>query len=382
MNGYAADGAMAACEACGEPAFDDEAYCEACGAALPATGHPSAPAAGGGHAAAGRPAAAGAWEGGWEGGDPWSAATTLTRPGTASAAPPVVTVNPPAAPPGPRPRVAATRPAPEEGPRRELVDGPVAAITDRGSTHWRNEDAVAVRWIGGPGGGFVMVACDGVSVSQDPHLVSQAAVDTAVLVLGGAVAAGADLSQAMVEATAAAQRAASAVPHDPSLDVGPGACTFVAVAVRDGQAAFASVGDSRAYWLDAGGAVQIGHDDSLAAELVATGRFSHRQAMASPGSHALTKWLGSDSIDARPTLTHLQLPGPGLVLLATDGLWNYAPDPQDIALLVGPVGSESTLSLARRLASFAEASGGADNITVAVGPVGLALDHRPGAEVR
>ena len=48
------------------------------------------------------------------------------------------------------------------------------------------------------------------------------------------------------------------MPYDPSLDVGPGACTFVAAAVRGSMAAFASVGDSRAYWVDASGAVQIG----------------------------------------------------------------------------------------------------------------------------
>jgi serine/threonine protein phosphatase PrpC len=355
---------IAVCEACGEPAFAGEQYCEACGTALPVAARRAAP-----EPPTVEPAA-------WAS-DPWYTATTLTRPGTT----PATATAPATTAPG-YDLVVPHAPPAGEGNRREVVDGPVAAVTDRGSKHWRNEDAVAVRWIGGTGGGFVMVACDGVSVSQDPHLVSRAAVETAVLVLGGAVAAGADLAHAMVEATAAAQRAASAVPHDPAGELGPGACTFVAVAVRDGEAAFASVGDSRAYWLDAGGAVQIGADDSLAAELVATGRFSHRQAMASPGSHALTKWLGLDSMDAQPTLTHIRLPGPGLVLLATDGLWNYAPDPGDIALLVGPVGSEPPLSLARRLASFAEASGGADNITVAVGPVGLPLDHRPGQEVR
>ena len=374
---------MAACGTCGEPAFAGEAYCEACGAALPDATRQAA-----GQASPYPTETAGSAA------DPWSTATTLTRPGTASALRgdlPGGSGNGGGHGHGPsngpgrgngHEVVVAGHPQADAGQRHELVDGPLAAITDRGSSHWRNEDAVAVRWIGGPGQGFVMVACDGVSVSQEPQLVSKAAVDTAVLVLGGAVAAGADLGQAMAEAAAAAQRAASAVPHDPTLDVGPGACTFVAVAVRDGQAAFASVGDSRAYWLDANGAAQIGSDHSLAAELVATGRFSHRQAMASPGSHAITKWLGSDSIDAQPTLTHFQLPGPGLVLLATDGLWNYAPDPADIALLVGPVGSESTLSLARRLASFAEASGGADNITVAIGPVGLALDHQLGQEAR
>ena len=103
----------------------------------------------------------------------------------------------------------------------------MAAVTDQGSSHWRNEDAVGVRWVEGEPGGFVLVVCDGVSVSQDPHLVSQAAVESALHVLSGAVAEGGDLGAAMAVATAAAQRAAAAVPYDPTLDVGPGACTFV-----------------------------------------------------------------------------------------------------------------------------------------------------------
>jgi PPM family protein phosphatase len=250
---------------------------------------------------------------------------------------------------------------------REVVDGRVAAVTDRGTTHWRNEDAVGVRWIAGHPGGFVMVVCDGVSMSQEPQLVAQAAVETALAVLGGAVARGDDLELAVVEATAAAQRAASAVPFDRTLALGPGACTFVAAAVRGRRAAFASVGDSRAYWVDGAGAVQIGHDDSLAAELVASGAYTARQAIASAGAHALTKWLGVDSTDAAPAVTAVELPGPGLVVLVSDGLWNYAPEPDDLARLIGPTDAEHPLDLARRLAAFAERAGGADNISVAVG---------------
>jgi serine/threonine protein phosphatase PrpC len=268
------------------------------------------------------------------------------------------------------------------GEHRELAEGPVAAVTDRGRTHWRNEDAVGLRWVpphhGGVGsrGGFVLVVADGVSVSQEPHLVSQAAVDGALPVLERAVTAGVDLRAAVVDATAAAQAATAALPYDPTLDVGPGACTFVAAAVRAGRVAVASVGDSRAWWVDPSGAVQLSRDDSLAGELVASGRFTVRQAMASPGAHSLTKWLGVDSTDAAPSVAEVELPGPGLVVLATDGLWNYAPDPDDMARLIGPIGAERPLPLARRLAVFASEAGGADNITVAVGAHGLGEDGR------
>lgn len=259
----------------------------------------------------------------------------------------------------------------------ELADGLVAAVTDRGQSHWRNEDAVGIRWVDGDPGGFVLVVSDGVSVSQEPQRASQAAVETALLVLSGAVSAGGDLDAAMVEATAAAQRAAAALPWNPDLDVGPGACTLVAAAVRGRYATFGSVGDSRAYWVDEGRAVQIGRDDSLAGEMVASGRMTTTQAMTRAGAHALTKWLGVDSTDAAPTVTTVELPGPGLVVLASDGLWNYLPEADDMARLIGRPGTETSLDLARRLVAYADGAGGADNITVAVGPHDLYLQEVP-----
>jgi serine/threonine protein phosphatase PrpC len=104
---------------------------------------------------------------------------------------------------------------------------------------------------------------------------------------------------------------------------------------------------------------------------VSSGAYTAQQAMTTAGAHALTKWLGVDSTDAEPTVTCVELTVPGLVVLASDGLWNYAPEPADLARLVGPPGAESALAVARRLAAFAEAAGGADNITVAVGPYGF-----------
>jgi serine/threonine protein phosphatase PrpC len=348
---------QAACPTCGEPAFADDRWCEACGAPLLGTD--------GGPAIDGRTLAPPSITGA-----PSTGVTTVFPAGA------VIPACPSCGAPDGEADVDGYcgrcgrrwAPVPEH---YEVVDGPVAAVSDRGTTHWRNEDAVGLRWIAGDPGGFVMVVCDGVSLSQDPHLVSRAAVETALLVLSGAVSAGGDLDAAMVEAAAAAQRAAASVPYDPGHDLGPGACTFVATAVRGTRAAFASIGDSRAYWVDAAGALQIGSDDSLAAELVASGGYTARQAMATSGAHALTKWLGVDSTDTVPNVTSAELPGPGLVVLASDGLWNYAPEPADLAQLIGPVGAESPLDLARRLAAFAEASGGADNITVAVGPYGL-----------
>jgi serine/threonine protein phosphatase PrpC len=327
------------CPACGEPIVPADRWCEVCGASLAAALGP-----GGGRMDRHRRTAVGGTA------CPACGAPTSGSDGWCD------------------PCQRAWAPARHH---HEVADGPVAAVTDQGRRHWRNEDAVGVHWVKGDPGGFALVVCDGISVSQDPHVVAQVAVNSGLHVLSRAVAAGGDLGVAMAEAIAAAQRAAAAVPHDPTLDVGPGACTFVAALVRGTSAAFASVGDSRAYWVDAHGAVQIGRDDSVAAELMAAGHLTAAQAMERPHTHALTKWLGVDADGDAPDVTVVELPGPGIVVLASDGLWKYAPTPEDMARLIGPVGAETTIVLARRLASFANASGGADNITVAVGAHGI-----------
>ncbi len=66
-------------------------------------------------------------------------------------------------------------------------------------------------------------------------------------------------------------------------------------------------------------------------------------------------------------MTQRTLAGRGILLVASDGLWNYAPDDESMAKLVGDVGSEPPLALARRLVQFALDAGGADNIAVVAG---------------
>ena len=131
--------------------------------------------------------------------------------------------------------------------------------------------------------------------------MSQAAVDTALQVLRAAVSTGGDLDAAMVEATAAAQRAAAAMPYDPFLDVGPGACTFVAAVVRGSRPPSARSATAVPTGSTSHGAVQIGDDDSLAGRAGGVGPLHHVAGHGRAGAHALTKWLGVDSTDAAPT---------------------------------------------------------------------------------
>ncbi|MFC3961419.1 PP2C family protein-serine/threonine phosphatase [Nocardia jiangsuensis] len=279
--------------------------------------------------------------------------------------------------------------------------GAVAVITDRGITHARNDDAVSAAVVEDPATGrplaTVIVVSDGVSSSDDPQAASGAAVragleaTVAVLEAGGSAA---EAVPAGLEAAAAAVRAVGAdVENAPS-------CTFVSAVVHaDGPDAVlitvANVGDSRAYWLRAGvapnsaavatqpeltivtdgGAAhavpsqRLTVDDSWAQALVDAGAMDEQAAMRDPRAHTLLRWLGADTSPkpwADDCVRTLRTRGPGVLLLCSDGLWNYISDPEALA---APATGAAPADAARELVEFALRCGGNDNITVALAPV-------------
>jgi serine/threonine protein phosphatase PrpC len=235
-----------------------------------------------------------------------------------------------------------------------------AAVTDRGLRHHRNEDAafLVVR-----GADIDVVVCDGVSSSFDPDVASAAAAECA----GGWLADG-DIASAIREAGGAV--AELAATGDPRRAASNPACTIVAAQVRGAEVAYGWVGDSRAYWIPAGGpAEQLTEDDSWATHAIALGA-DPLAAMRDPKAHAITAWLGADAGPVKPRTGELRVTEPGHLVLCSDGLWNYLTDPADFARTVrSHLGDGDLLAAARSLTAFANDAGGADNITVALIPV-------------
>jgi serine/threonine protein phosphatase PrpC len=158
------------------------------------------------------------------------------------------------------------------------------------------------------------------------------------------------------------------------LDGPPGdapAATFVSAVLAAGAATVCWVGDSRAYWLAAspGSAEQLTTDDSMAEEMVAAGLLSEADALASPAGHVVTRWIGADLGDAAPHVLRFEPPGPGALLLCSDGLWNYQPEAAGLAELALPAALTDPLGAARTLVSFALAAGGTDNVTAVLAPI-------------
>lgn len=244
----------------------------------------------------------------------------------------------------------------------------VAGVTDRGLRHSRNEDAMALATAGaGNGPAVVAVVCDGVSTSAHSDQASLAAARAGADVLLAAVRTGGD---PLTASRAAVRAAAHAVA---SLAVPTGdlpSSTFVSAVLQSEAVTVCWLGDSRAYWLAdrASAAEQLTRDDSVAEEMVADGLLARADALASAQSHVVTRWIGADVSDPAPHVVRFEPPGPGAVLLCSDGLWNYQPEPAKLAELALPAAIADPLSAVRALVGFALEAGGMDNVTAVLAP--------------
>ncbi|MEV1168652.1 protein phosphatase 2C domain-containing protein [Nonomuraea sp. NPDC049784] len=219
-----------------------------------------------------------------------------------------------------------------------VLDGGAAAVTDRGLRRSRNEDAMALLW---SGEAIVTVVCDGVGSSPRADEASAVAVETA----SAALARGLPQEEAFDLAGRAVAKLATSVNDAP-------ASTYVAAVVERGRITFGWAGDTRAYWLPApeqGAAIRhcilLTVDDA-----VETGE--------------ITAWLGADAVDVALHVRTLTPEEPGLLLVCSDGLWRYL-DGYAFPSTGTPI------EMAREMLRHALDSGGQDNVTIALIPLGV-----------
>jgi serine/threonine protein phosphatase PrpC len=323
------------CPSCGQSAGEADSFCEACG-------------------------------------------TELAPPGAAAAQPgfaaqcPVCSVDP-SATPGP---ISAEgycescgRKVPSGRDHVELNLELLAGVTDRGLRHQRNEDAMALATAENQAGlHAIAVVCDGVSSSPRADEASLTGAQAAVRVLLTSIRRGEDPEEASLAAVRQAHEA-MAVLGTPSQ--APSA-TYISAIISSTDVTICWLGDSRAYRLaDRAEAQRLTRDDSLAEELVVRGEMSEAEAMASPQAHVITRWLGADVSRAQPHVARFEPPGPGVVLVCSDGMWNYQPDAEGLAGLALPGAVTDPASAAEVLLKFALDAGGMDNITVVLAPFPL-----------
>jgi serine/threonine protein phosphatase PrpC len=294
-----------------------------------------------------------------------------------------------AEPVGPRDRFCETcgaRVADQLRDRVEVDVGVAAGVSDRGRRHHRNEDALALRDLGpalGAGlggisgsaqyGAAVAVVCDGVSSANRPDEASETAAETAAEALVVALRAANGPIPATREAIHAADQAVVGLAGAEETTRDAPACTLVSAVLTGGAVTVGWVGDSRAYWIprfrtESAPPTKLTEDDSWLAQVLATGTLTPAEAAADRRAHAITAWLGEDATPLDPHVVTFVPEGPGVVVVCTDGLWNYLDNVDALAAALPTRALEAPLEAARRLVEIALNCGGRDNITVAVLP--------------
>jgi protein phosphatase len=137
--------------------------------------------------------------------------------------------------------------------------------------------------------------------------------------------------------------------------------TLTGAAVWGTTVYFAQLGDSRAYLLRNGAIAQMTRDQTLVAQLVASGSLSPEEAKVHPRRNVILQALGVQRhIDV--VISSAELKQGDEIILCSDGLWGKV-EPDEIADIIqrydGPGACRNLIELARE-------RGGDDNITVIV----------------
>jgi len=239
-----------------------------------------------------------------------------------------------------------------------------AGASHRGRHHADNQDAVMIQELPG---GLAIALADGVSTACHARAAADLGVQTALQTLQDAVGLGP--AQRLEFAVRRAHEAVCTLPYDAhDAHNGPQLAepqaTLVLAFVLDDRVWYAWVGDSRLYLLEQGASLQLTRDDSWLNEQVGAG-VSLEAARKDANAHCITQCLGMR--DDEPVVhvdSHPLTPGATL-LLCSDGLWNYCEAPEMLWKMTnGVAGSLAQKCLA--CVHFANASGGQDNVTIAL----------------
>lgn len=241
------------------------------------------------------------------------------------------------------------------------IDDRLAYVSDIGRRHPTNEDAAAVAR--GPGESVILIVADGVTTSSNAASASRAAVEAAlnVALVAHAETPLTDVARSAVEA---ANQATLALPYGGGAEDGP-ETTIVMAMARGGRMAIGWAGDSRAYLVGPNGTEILTVDDSWVEDVVRSGAMNREQAESDMRAHMVTQVLGMRDQQLVAHVVEREAPENHILLLCSDGLWNYFERDGELAAAVSGQDSGDALSLCRWLVDAANERGGRDNVTAA-----------------
>ncbi|MBO0734759.1 MAG: serine/threonine-protein phosphatase, partial [Methylocapsa sp.] len=139
--------------------------------------------------------------------------------------------------------------------------------------------------------------------------------------------------------------------------------TCTALAIREGKAWLAHVGDSRAYLLRKGQLGRLTEDQTLLAQMIRDGLITEGEAKTARGRNILLQALGTGP-HAGPSITNepISLLAGDILILCTDGLWSMVDD----AAIARLASQAPPREACENLINAALDAGGFDNVSVAV----------------
>ena len=227
------------------------------------------------------------------------------------------------------------------------------AITERGRRA-KNEDAVLCMEL--PGFTLLAVA-DGLGGHARGEVASRIAIENLRHMAEEGVAEAEEFFKKVFEKT---NRDIKDVAQDIRAE---GMATTLTAAVVDGfgRCTIANLGDSRAYIIARGRIKLKTKDHSYVQELVDKGAISESEAFSHPMKNILTKALGLED-EATPDFYSARLEEGDVLLLSTDGLYDYVREEETVEIVSKAEGEEE---IARALIEKALRVS-QDNVSVAV----------------
>lgn len=258
----------------------------------------------------------------------------------------------------------------------------VFALTDVGHTRDHNEDSFLVAELDGAQSvtfqakvdeprafvagdhGMLFLVADGMGGAASGELASSMASESVLETLRGSWNSNPSVNaETFASVLKDATEQANMKIHQHSRDFpehrGMGTTATIAGLLGD-KLYLAQVGDSRAYVIRKGRAIQITRDQSLMQRLVEAGELTEEEAEASERRNIILQALGPDS-HVTVDLTHQQIRRGDLLIICSDGLSGLVRG-EEIARLANA--EQDVERLCHMLVDRANELGGPDNITV------------------
>jgi protein phosphatase len=234
-----------------------------------------------------------------------------------------------------------------------------ALLSDVGRARSENQDACGEFRSGG--GARLLIVADGMGGHRGGDTASRLALEVLGTAMSNAAAPDGSLLERAIEDANARVRSES----EANLELRGMGTTCVALLFAPGNAAWvAHVGDSRAYRWRRGSLEALTRDHSLVGELVRRGEITPEEAEVHPRRNEILRSIGITSaveVELRPIDV---LPG-DRYLLCSDGLSGVVSEHEISAVLA----AEPPDRAAQILVDAANARGGPDNVTVAIGVI-------------